>query len=115
MHTLDYLVAVKKRLGIESDYALASRLGITRSAISKIQQGKGVFGDDVALSVAQILEIEPIIVIAQANAERASTPEGRERWMGLIAGFLALLSPAKRNGPERRRIARIAPYSVTTA
>jgi transcriptional regulator with XRE-family HTH domain len=95
MNTLEYLRAVKERLGIESDYALAVRLGVTRSAISKLQQGKVVFGDDVALSVAQILDLNPLIVIAQANAERASTPEMRARWMGVMekisASFLNLL------------------------
>ncbi|WP_373986978.1 hypothetical protein [Duganella sp. BuS-21] len=95
MNTLEYLRAVKSRLGIESDYALAMRLGVTRSAISKFQLGKGVFGDDVALTIAQILEINPLVVIAQANAERASTPEMRARWMDVIQGFRALLLHAK--------------------
>ena len=95
MNTLEYLSAVKARLGIESDYALAQRLGITRSAVSIFTRGKGIFGDDVALSVAQILEINPLIVIAQANAERASTPEMRARWIDVMdkmsASFLNLL------------------------
>ncbi len=106
MNTLEYLDAVKKRLGITSDYALAARLGITRSAVSTFVRGKGVFGDDVALTVAQILEINPLVVIAQANAERASTDEGRSRWLELVANFLALLSHAKFDGVERRRMAR---------
>lgn len=84
MNTLEYLQAVKKKLGIESDYALAQRLGITRSAVSNFQRGKGIFGDDIALSVAQILDLNPLIVIAQANAERAATPEMRARWMGVM-------------------------------
>lgn len=95
MNTLEYLRAVKSRLGIESDYALASRLGVTRSAVSKLQQGKVVFGDDVALTVAQILDVNPLVVIAQANAERASTPEMRNRWMDVVTGFRALLLHAK--------------------
>jgi len=113
MNTLEYLAAVKKRLVIESDYALAARLGVTRSAISKLQQGKGVFGDDVALTVAQILDLNPLIVIAQANAERANTPEARSRWMELVEGFLALLAHAKIDGrKERRRIPRLSPIGV---
>jgi transcriptional regulator with XRE-family HTH domain len=89
MNTLEYLQAVKKKLGIESDYALAQRLGVTRSAISKLQLGKAVFSDDVALSVAQILDLNPLVVIAQANAERATTPEMRARWMGVMEKFSA--------------------------
>lgn len=105
MNTIEYLQAVKDRLQITSDYALAARLGITRSAISKLQQGKGIFGDDIALSIAQILDINPLIVIAQANAERASTPEMRGRWMGVVekfsASFLNLLSG---NGPRHCKV-----------
>lgn len=89
MNTLEYLQAVKKKLGIESDYALAMRLGITRSAVSHFQRGKGIFGDDVALAVAQILDLNPLVVIAQANAERAATPEMRDRWMGVMEKFSA--------------------------
>lgn len=88
MTSLEYLEAVKRRLGITSDYALAARLGVTRSAVSKFQKG-AVFGDDVALTVAEILGVEPIVVIAAANAERAKTPEQKARWTGLMEKFSA--------------------------
>lgn len=105
MNTIEYLQAVKTRLHITSDYALAARLGVTRSAISKLQQGKGIFGDDMALTVAQILDINPLVVIACANAERAKTPEQRARWSGVMekfsASFNALLS-GPWQGRERR-------------
>lgn len=103
MTTLEYLDAVKKRLGISSDYALAKRLGVTRSAVSKFQNG-AVFGDDVAVTVAEILQIHPMEVISAANAERAKTPEQKARWVGLMekfsVSFLNLLSPW--DGRERR-------------
>jgi transcriptional regulator with XRE-family HTH domain len=108
MTSLEYLEAVKSRLGISSDYALAARLGITRSAVSKFQKG-AVFGDDVALSVAEILNVPPISVIAAANAERSKTPEQKARWMGLMekfsGSFRNLLSPW--DGRERRAVARV--------
>lgn len=102
MNTIEYLKAVKAKTGISSDYALAARLGITRSAVSKLQAGGVTLSDDVALSVAQILGIEPIEVIASANAERAKTPEMRARWLDLMKGFRTLLSHAKFAGQERR-------------
>lgn len=89
MNTLEYLAACKVELGIESDYALAARLGITRSAVSQLQKGKAVLGDDVALSISEILGINPLKVIADANAERAKTPEMRARWMGVMEKFSA--------------------------
>lgn len=95
MNTIEYLQAVKTRLDITSDYALAARLGITRSAVSKLQQGGVSFSDDVALTIAEILKLNPLVVIASANAERAKTPEMRARWMDVIQGFLTLLPHAK--------------------
>lgn len=108
MKTLDYLYEVKRKLGIESDYALAARLGVTRSAVSTFTRGKGIFGDDVALTVAEILDVPPITVIAAANAERAKTPEQKARWTGLMekfsGSFRNLLS--RWDGHERRAVSR---------
>lgn len=87
MNTIEYLQAVKTRLEITSDYALAARLGITRSAVSKLQQGGVSFSDDVALTIAEILKLNPLVVIAAANAERAKTPEQRARWSGVMEKF----------------------------
>lgn len=87
MNTIEYLQAVKTRLEITSDYALAARLGITRSAVSKLQQGGVSFSDDVALTIAEILNLNPLVVIASANAERAKTPEQRARWSGVMEKF----------------------------
>lgn len=108
MTSLEYLEAVMERLGITSDYALAARLGVTRSAVSKFRKG-AVFGDDVALTVAEILQLNPLVVIAAANAERAKTPESRARWEGLMekfsVSFRSLLSPW--DGHERRAQRRL--------
>lgn len=95
MNTLDYLAACKTRLGIESDYALAKHLAITQSTISGYRAGRSRIDDDVALRISQILNVNPLEVIAQANAERAKTPEMKAMWEGLLSGFLALLPHAR--------------------
>jgi plasmid maintenance system antidote protein VapI len=109
MKTTEYLQAVKSRLGISSDYALAARLGITRSAVSKMQQGESVFSDDVALTVAELLDVEPMAVIAAANAERAKTPEAKARWTGLMEKFSVSFRNrlSKWDGVDRRATARL--------
>jgi len=107
-NTLEYLAACKKRLGIESDYALAKALGITQQAVSSYRSGNSKINDEVALTVADILGVPPIHVIAAANAERAKTPEQKARWMGLMekfsGSFRSLLSPW--DGQERRAVHR---------
>jgi transcriptional regulator with XRE-family HTH domain len=106
MNTVEYLRAVKARCGITSDYALAARLGVTRSAVSKMQQGAVSFSDDVALTVAELLGVEPIAVIAAANAERAKTIEQKARWEALMEKFsvpFKVRRPGNWSGVERRR------------
>lgn len=102
MTTIEYLDAVKKATGIASDYGIAKRLGFSLSALSSYRTGRRFFDDDAALTVAQVLNINPLLVIASVNAERAKTPELRARWLGLVEGFRVLLSHAKFVGVERR-------------
>jgi plasmid maintenance system antidote protein VapI len=106
MNTLEFLAACKERLGIESDYALAKALNVAQSSISNYRTGRSRIDDDVALSIAEILGINPLVVIAAANAERAKTDEQKARWTGLMekfsASFNTLLSGSW-SGVERRR------------
>ena len=107
MNTLDWLAACKRKFGVESDYALAKRLGVSTQTISSYRTGRSRLDDAMALTIALALEVDPIIVSASVNAERATTPEKRARWEGLFAGFRYLLSPAKFDGVERRRFGRV--------
>lgn len=105
MNTIQYLDAAKKRLGVTSDYALSKALNITTQAVSNYRTGRSKMDDDVALSIAEILEVNPLAVIASANAERAKTPEARARWISVFEGFLSLLQHAK--FVDRRAIPRL--------
>lgn len=87
MNTLEYLQAVKTRLGIQSDYALAKALGITQPTVSGYRAGRSRIDDDVALRIAEILGKNPLEVIAAANAERSKSPEMREKWTHLMEKF----------------------------
>jgi hypothetical protein len=103
MKTQEYLDAVKAKLELPSDYALAKRLEVTSSAISAFRVGKAHLGDDTALKVAEILGRDPIEVIAAAHAERAKNPEVQQVWEQLLEkiskGFEVLISCAN---PRRR-------------
>lgn len=87
--TIEFLDAVKEKFGIESDYALAKRLGFPLSTVSNYRTGRRVLDDDAALAVALALGLHPFTVIASANAERAKTPEQRARWSGVMEKFSA--------------------------
>lgn len=108
MNTLELLDAVKTRRGITSDYALAKALGVTQTAVSSYRTGNSKISDDVALTVAEILGMHPLAVIAVANAERAKTEKQKARWAGLVekfsGSFRNLLS--QWDGVERRVLTR---------
>ncbi|MFC4932965.1 DUF3693 domain-containing protein [Massilia sp. GCM10023247] len=87
MNTIELLEAVKVKRGISSDYALAKALGVSQPAVSSYRAGNSKISDDVALTVAEILGMHPLAVIAVANAERARTPAQKARWAGVMEKF----------------------------
>lgn len=88
MKAFEYCDAVKEKVGIESHYALAKRLGIAKQSITKLYAG-GTFSNETALKVAEILEIDPLIVIADSEIEKAKVPEIRAVWENLAARIAA--------------------------
>lgn len=87
--TIEFLDAVKEKVGITSDYALAKQLGFPLSTMSNYRTGRRIIDDDAALEVATALGVNPLQVIAAANIERAKTPEQRARWSGVMEKFSA--------------------------
>lgn len=77
MKTADYCAALKRRWKITSDYELAKRLGVAKQTVSNYVNGHRVFDNTTAARVAEILELEPMRVIADAELERGSS---RELW-----------------------------------
>lgn len=84
MKTTEYFKQVKRRLGIESDYALAKALGISTQMVSKIQAGKHTMGDSTALKVAELLNLNPGIVLADLHAEREKDPVIQAVWRSVV-------------------------------
>lgn len=80
----ELLNALKAKLGVASDYALAQKLGLTRGAISHYQTGRRVFDDETALKAASILEIDPALVLAMVHAERATTDKEKSAWFSIF-------------------------------
>lgn len=112
MNTIELLDAVKVRRGITSDYALAKALGVTQQAVSSYRAGRSRIDDEVALTVAEILNIHPLQVIAAANAERAKTDEQKERWLDLMEKYSVSFRNrlSKWNGVDRRATARLSAH-----
>ena len=108
MKTTEYLDAVKSRLEISSDYALAKVLGIARESVNAFRSGRSAMGIETCLKVGEILSVDGHAVYAQGQIERAKKPEIRDFWQTVSekfsGSFLSLLS--QWDGHERRAVAR---------
>jgi hypothetical protein len=93
--TAQYLDAAKRKLGIESDYALAPHLGVTKQAISKMRNRPLVMSNTMAAKIAEILEIDLMRVIADMELERGSNDELWKRIAkSVAAGVLVAIGAA---------------------
>jgi hypothetical protein len=95
MNTIEYLDAVKDALKIQSDYALAKHLEISKTAVSRYYHKGGTLDDDIARKVASVLGLHPGLVMLDMHRERASSPETEAIWTEIFQGFRAPLSLAK--------------------
>lgn len=79
MNAINYIDAAKEKLGNISDYALAKRLGRQGSWISRYRSGRGeAFDDKAAIEIAEILDIDPLVVIADMHLQRRQ--DNHEFW-----------------------------------
>jgi len=92
--TREFLLDVKTRHHLTSDGQLAKLLGLTRASASVFMLGKNYLGDETAIKVAELLEIDPAHVVACVHAERAKHEGERKLWeriAKLTAGATVLL------------------------
>lgn len=102
MNATQRLIAqAKTAINVQSDYALAKALRVTRQAVSFYQAGKRQLDNETAFRIAELLSLDPAIVIAEIEADKATEPGAREAWnqrlkrLGGVAamwGIFAVLS-----------------------
>lgn len=109
--TQQYLDAVKAKHGAASDYALSKVLGVSHQQITNYRRKGYGLGNETAIKVAELLEIDPGIVIAAVHAERAKSEAERNAWRsmfeklgGVAAGLvigLSAVSPSPAQAVEQ--------------
>lgn len=77
MKAFEWIDRVKSARGIESDYAAAKLLGVNKSTISQYRSRESTLDEDAAITVANMLGLEPAGVILDQAAERVKSPEVR--------------------------------------
>lgn len=85
MNTAEYLDAAKAALNIESDYALAQRLSVTRTTISLYRSGKSWPDAYACIRLAIILKLDPAQVIADLERQHEKNPVRREFWASFLS------------------------------
>jgi len=86
---ISYIDDLKEKYG--SDYKNAQMLGISKEAVSQIRK-RGTIGDETALKIAELLEIDPSEILIAAAMAR-STGEVKTAWenVGKKAGIAATI------------------------
>lgn len=89
MKTNEYLDAVKSRLALPSDYAIAKVLGITTQAVAQYRSGRSALGIESAMKIGEILRMDGHKVYADGQIERAKNSAQSEFWREISEKFSA--------------------------
>lgn len=81
----DLIERAKARANIDTDYRLAKVIGINQSAIGNYRAGRSVPDARVLEQLCALSGDDLAVFVAQAQAERERTPEGRKVWLGIAA------------------------------
>jgi len=91
-HTRDMIDRLKALRGVDSDYAIAEALGITRAAISSYRRGISHADDRIAVLLADAVGEDRLKTIARINADRAKKAEERAFWKRIAAAAAIVLA-----------------------
>jgi DNA-binding XRE family transcriptional regulator len=89
MLTNEYLDAVKAKLALPSDYALAKVLGITQSSVTQFRNGRSALGIETCMKVGEILRVDGHAVYADGQIERAKNAQISDFWREISEKFSA--------------------------
>lgn len=80
-----YLDAIKQAKGIDSDYGIHKLTGWDKGTVSRYRNGKGHFDEDAAMTVADLLDIDPAQVLIDAAASRMHDPRALRAWQSVLS------------------------------
>lgn len=70
--SIDLVERLKAAYGLASDYAAAKKLSISQTSITNWRNEKTVMDEEIALEMAELLELDPLEVVASIHIERAT-------------------------------------------
>lgn len=95
MKIRERLLECKVNLGIKSDYKLAKALECPRQRVSELMSGKVKPDAYFAVKIGGILNVHPLILLAEFEAENAKTVDRKTFWLNfgqrIKTGAVAML------------------------
>lgn len=79
------LDSIKQHHELRSDYKLALFLGIGEGNIANYRHGRSLPDERACEKIANAIKIDPDVLIAEMNSQRAKTPELRATWSRIAA------------------------------
>lgn len=80
MKAHEWIDRLKVAKGLPSDYAAAKVLDVTRAAISNYRSRSSTLDDETAYKLANAMEINPLLVLADQVAERVKDDTVQSVW-----------------------------------
>ena len=71
---------IAKMHDVETDYAIAKLLGCSHVTIGNYRKGKTMMDDTTCLQAANLIRIDPLMLMAKVRLERGVTPRERGVW-----------------------------------
>jgi len=89
------LLECKVKMGIKSDYRLAEVLGTSRQRISELMNGKCKPDAYIAVRIAELLKVHPLMLVAEFEADTAKDETKKAFWVNfgqrIKTGAVAML------------------------
>nr|WP_240314858.1 hypothetical protein [Neisseria meningitidis] len=93
-----WLDAVKGRLRVRSDYALSKRWAVTPSEVSQYRRNRLRFPFAVVLDIADVMDIDPIEIIAGLEYRRCREKGHGARQRGVFQSPLRAFCLSEQSG-----------------
>lgn len=85
--TQELIEQVRQKLDGATDYKIAQVLDIPRQTASEYVRGNREADNYACAKIAEVLDRDPLEVIAQVEAEAARTEKKREYWRSFFSGL----------------------------
>ncbi|MBO9748873.1 hypothetical protein J7431_16885 [Xanthomonas phaseoli pv. dieffenbachiae] len=115
----ELLDKAREKANLQSDNALAQRIGVTRAVISSWRKDRYPMPDERIAQVCALAKLDGGEWMARIHGERAASPAERALWRSVLdrlsaaAAVVALLVLAVQTGAHEALLVALSPVAIT--